>query len=937
MGLTIELKEDNKSDSLRKAIDRRSEEGVGESLTDAFDRINRMKNSKKQERLISVAYEAMMSGKEGRIKSGKLHREEVLMIGNKVLEEERKEKQQERIEETIRTKPDNYYVITDDEDLPKMVERLREETRLQQSDDWFRDVLDQFNDTGIRKKLSEHGVDIPELVSFTVWDTETSGTDTMIDLSGGYSLWLPILNEGYYVAYGHLTGDKQCTRSKALEAVRRFIEHPQHAKAFHNTSFDYSMFLNDGMEPKGFRYDSMDAAVHLNEHEESKGLKELFTKYKSYIGGEHLDDYTFEDLFGNGSPMPYRPEVVGIYAIKDVEKGWLLTKWQIDMINKVDNLSNAFFEIKQYLYEINTDIERTGFEINTERLSELESEYESKLTEVETKLYETYNIDDEFIRKMDRTINEKKIGDWIKAQERRINRKKQQIKKKRESVAKLENEGKTHLKMYSNETEMLAKYEKDLSELAEPTIENAPLFTEEFNLNSPSHIGYLIYDVLKIEDKTKLFDKNKERSTRKAVLEMYYEEEESLKPLSEYSKLSTLLGTFIKKIPSAVDYDGRIHTRLKSVSTGRYGSSGYTGKPVELYVDDISDDEYLNHMRKLVEDEGKVGKGTNLQNIPARSEEGVEVRKAFEPPNGYTFLGSDLSSIEPRIQAHRMETEFGDSSFAEFYRQGKDPYVEFAAILFGVPTEVCTEDYYRSVKGTKDEVPAYRSAMKQMFLAIGYGQAFDMFYKGVISYGIDELQAKVAFDKFDEILPGFKGMVESTFEHLRKHGWTETIFGQKRRFPGYVEKYKRIRLLMGKAGIKGKNDPDLARKTYTLNKNQRSEFWELMRFTGGCERAAFNHTIQGSGANILQLCMIRLYYQCVLERGWEFNLTLHDEVKTAVPNNQITEDIIDLYDDIMTNTYNLVLPLGCDTVIEPRWMEEYSRDEWDFTVNRPKK
>lgn len=936
MGLSIELKDETNTDSLRRAIDKRKEEGVGESLSDAFDRIRKLKNTRNQERLIEVAYEAMISGKEGRIKTGKLNREEVLIIGKKVLEEENKAKRQERINETIRTKPDNYYVITDDKDLPAMVERIREEVRLQQTDEWFQNVLLQFNDTYIKRKLAEQGIDIPDLVSFTVWDTETSGTDTMIDLSGGYSVWLPLLNEGYYVAYGHLTGDKQCTRSKALGAIKRFIEHPQHAKAFHNTSFDYSMFLNDGFKPRGFRYDSMDAAIHLNEHEESNGLKELFTKYKSYIGGEHLDDFTFEDLFGNGSPMPYSPEVVGIYAIKDVEKGWLLSKWQIDMINKVDNLSKAFFEIKQYLYEINTEIERTGFVINTERLAQLEEEYEKKLTEVEAELYTTYNIDDEFIRKMDRTINAKKIDDWIKAQERRIKRKKQQIEKKRGIIAKLENEDKTHLKRYTNEVETLAKYEKELAELAEPTIENAPLFNDEFNLNSSAHIGYLIYDVLKIEDRTKVFDKQAERSTRKNVLELYYEEEESLKPLSEYSKLSTLLGTFVKKIPEAIDYDGRIHTRLSTVSTGRYGSSGYTGKPVEYYLENITDDNYIDQMRKLVEIESKERKGTNLQNIPARTDEGVRVRMAFEPPEGCTFLGSDLSSIEPRIQAHRMETEFGDSSFAEFYRRGKDPYVEFASILFNVPVEICFEDYYRSVKGTKDEVPAYRSAMKQMFLAIGYGQAFDMFYKGVIPYGINELQAKVAYDKFDEILPGFKGMVEATFEHLRKHGWTETIFGQKRRFPGYVEKYKRIRLLMGRAGIEGKNDPELAKKTYKLNQNQRSEFWELMRFTGGCERAAFNHTIQGSGANILQLCMIRLYYECVLERGWEFNLTLHDELKTAVPNDQITEESVELFDDIMTNTYNLVLPLACDTVIEPRWMEEYSKDEWDFTVNKPK-
>jgi DNA polymerase I len=283
-----------------------------------------------------------------------------------------------------------------------------------------------------------------------------------------------------------------------------------------------------------------------------------------------------------------------------------------------------------------------------------------------------------------------------------------------------------------------------------------------------------------------------------------------------------------------------------------------------------------------------------------------------------------------------MATEFNDEIFAEMYRKGLDPYVEFAAILFEVPKEICTEKYYKSVKGTTDEVPAYRKAMKQMFLAIGYGQAFDMFYKGVIPFGIDEKQALVAYKKFDEILPGFKGMVEETFAHLRKYGWTATIFKQKRRFPGYVEKYKRLCQLMRKCKIVDKNDPDLGKKTNKLPWKDRSEFWDLMRFTGGCERAAFNHTIQGSGANILQLCMIRVYYECVIGKGWEFSLTLHDELKTAIPNDQLTEEAPKLFDDIMKNTYHLVLPLDCDTVIEECWMQEYGPDEWDFENNKPK-
>lgn len=911
-----------------------------ETLEDALVRISSLKLSDKERYFFDLAKDALIKGESGRLKDGKMTKKEAVDVGRIVDERNKKELRKKRMQETVDNKPSNYSVITDDSDLPKMIERLREEVRLQQDDDWFRKVFRLFNETHIRRKLSERGVDIPKVTSFTEWDTETSGTDTMIDLSGGYSFWLPILNEGYYVAYGHLTDDPQCTRSKALDAIRKFIELPSQIKAFHNTSFDYAMFKNDGIRPKGFRYDSMDAQYILNEHEESNGLKPLFTKYKRMIGGDHLDDYTFEDLFGNGSPMPYSPEVVGIYAIKDVEKGWLLTKWQIDMMLKTDDLYKPYFEIRQYLYEVNTEIERTGFVINLERLRELDEEYSPKLQQAIDSIYETYGIDGDFLYEMDRKVSAKKIDDWIKAQQKRIDRKKQQIENKRDKLTELESLQKTHLKAYTNEKEMLAKYERELSELSEPTVENAPVFTEEFNLNSGDHLAYLIYDVLKIEDKTKLFDKKKERATNKKVLELYFQEEEALKPLDEYSKLSTLLGTFIRKIPDSIDIDGRIHTRLKTVSTGRYSSSGYTGKDTSLWLGDIDDDIFLEHMAKLVQSEKSVKKGTNLQNIPARTEEGQKVRMAFEPPKNHLFLGSDLSSIEPRIQAHRMATEFGDEIFAEMYRKGLDPYVEFAAILFDVPQEVCTEAYYKSVRGTKDSVPAYRKAMKQMFLAIGYGQAFDMFYKGVIPFGIGEEQAKVAYDKFDEILPGFKGMVEATFEHLRKYGWTATIFGQKRRFPGYVEKYKRLCALMRQAKISDKNDPELAKKVYRLRGRKGTdlvgEFWELMRFTGGCERAAFNHTIQGSGANILQLCMIRSYYECTLERGWEFVLTLHDEQKHAVPTEQVTMEAIELYDDIMTNTYGLVVPLKCDTVIETCWMKEYDESEWDFELNKPK-
>lgn len=901
-----------------------------ETIDEAFRRVGALKFSDKERLEFEAAKRGYASGVIGRLSDGKLSKVEVLQMGKRVLAEQAEKLRQERLRETVASMPDNYYVITRDEDLPAMIERLRQEVRAQQSDPWFRKVFGLFNNTHIRKKLLERGIEIPLVQSFTEWDTETSGTDTRIDLSGGYSFWLPMLNEGYYVAYGHLTDDEQCTRSVALDIVKAFIENAHHIKAFHNTPFDYAMFLNDGLKPKGFRYDSMDAAQMMNEHEEQFGLKPLVTKYKKPIGAEHLDDFTFEDLFGKGSPMIYSPMVVGIYAIKDVEKGWLLTKWQIEMMLRYDDLYYPYFEIRQYLYEVNTTIERTGFVINTDELARLENEYEPMLKKAIEDIYEAYNINGQFLYEMSMALKGDKIREWITNREK-------QIAKQDEMLSRCIEELKTAnptTKKYSQLQERIRKYKSE--PLAPAIAQNAPDFIKEFNLDSDAHIGYLIYDVLKIEDKSKLFDKKKERKTSKDVLALYFRDEPSLKPLATFSELSTLLGTFIKRIPYVLDVDGRLHTQLQTVSTGRYSSKGYTGKPNDIYLDEITDENYLDQMRVLVDADKKTEKGRNIQNIPSRTEKGQRVRMAFKPPVGHTFIGSDLSSIEPRIQAHRMATEFGDEIFAEMYRKGLDPYVEFSAILFEVSRDICTEKYYKTVKGTADEVPAYRKAMKQMFLAIGYGQAFDMFYKGVIPFGISEEQALVAYKKFDEILPGFKGMVEATFAHLRKHGWTATIFKQKRRFPGYVEKYKRLCQLMRKCEIVDKNDPELGKKTNKLPWKDRSEFWDLMRFTGGCERAAFNHTIQGSGANILQLCMIRVYYECVIERNWEFSLTLHDELKAAIPNEQLTPEAPKLFDDIMTNTFHLVLPLECDTVIETEWMAEYSPSDWDFENCKPK-
>ncbi|MMZ45518.1 DNA polymerase I, thermostable [compost metagenome] len=906
-----------------------------ETPAEAVERISAMSLTERERNAVEAVRETGATGKFPSFRSGggSITKADVVAAGERILADTQRQERAERIAETLRTKPDNFHIITDDAELPGMMARLREEVRLQKDDEWFRKVFVLFNDTLIKRKLAERGITIPDAQSLTVWDTETSGLDKMIDLTGGYSLWLPLLNEGYYVAYGHLTGEKQCTRSRALGAIAKFMSLPSQIKSFHNAPFDLAMMLNDGLKPQGVRYDSAEAMRTLNDHEPTYALKPLLTKYKSAIGID-IDDFTYEDLFGNESPMIHPVEVVGIYAIKDVLKGWALTRWQIDNLVATDQLASAFFEITQYLSEVNVAIERTGFVIDLDGLKALGDELRPKLAQAQEEVTKAYGVTDpEFLRKMDRTLNASKITDWVDKQRRRIARNQEAQRKQRAIIAECEAAGKTTLKKYTNAVARLAELKAEDLPPAEP--EYAPPFVTEFSFTNDNHLRYLIYDHLGIEDRTKQIvkDKSKTRAVSKDVLDRYFEEEEALKPLANVSAYEKLLNTYIDKIPEALDVDGRLHTQLDTVSTGRYSSKGYSGKPNELQTGPITDENYLDMMRMRVEcAEKSVAKGTNIQNIPARTKEGERVRTMFIPPPGHTFLGSDLSSIEPRLQAHIMAVEHGDEIFAEMYRKGLDPYVEFASIMFEVDRELCFEKAY---KAGLTSIP-YRKLTKDMFLAKGYGQAEDQFVKTAVKRGITEESGKRAYAKFDEILPGFSTMVNAAFEHLREHGWTATLWGQKRRFPEYRKNWRRLCEIMRLAGIRDKNDPELGKKSYKLSPNLRSEFWQLIRLTGRDERAAFNHRIQGSGAAVLKLCMIRSYYELTLGRGWEFTLTLHDEQKHAVPNEDITEDAVALYTDIMTNTITFACPLECDTVIEPRWMIEVRAGDWDFEKCRPK-
>lgn len=553
-----------------------------ETVEEAFDRVGGLKFSDKERELYDVARTAFFSGTVGRLSEGKLNKGEVLEMGRRVLGEREKELRQQRIRETLASKPNNYFILTDDAELPNFIGRIREEVKLQR-EQW----AGRFERLGVE--------------SMTAGDFEGTGIDAYIDLSIGFSIWLPLLNEGYYLAYGHVEiagtdygfkeGDPQLTRSKVLAAITPYLSHPKHGKSFHMGAARYDLHIaeNDGYTIKGCVWDTLDAMHLMNEHEEAYGLKPLIQKYGKAIGiGGTV--YTFEDLFGNRSPAPFNTEIVGIYAINDVKYGWYLTEWQFEIMKKTHRLFDCYCEVDSKLPETDVFMERCGFRIDLDGIKSLETEFEPKIENARQRVFDTYEINAEFIRKMDRTINAKKIDKWVEAQRKKIEKVKEKIGKKQENVTNLEVQRKTHTKMYENERELLTKYKRELGDMLAPIPENAPQEITEFSMTNGNHLAYLIYDHVGIEDKTYKVDRNKKRSTAAPVLEMYYEDEPALEPLATVAEYEKLLSTYIRPLlgaggeDSVMEIDGRLHSNFKAggTATGRYSSSSYKARPIDI-------------------------------------------------------------------------------------------------------------------------------------------------------------------------------------------------------------------------------------------------------------------------------------------------------------------------------------------------------------------
>lgn len=348
----------------------------------------------------------------------------------------------------------------------------------------------------------------------------------------------------------------------------------------------------------------------------------------------------------------------------------------------------------------------------------------------------------------------------------------------------------------------------------------------------------------------------------------------------------------------------------------------------------ITDDNYLPIVRKLVADNRKIPKGGNLQNLPSKGA-GTRVRNCFVPLVGHTFVGADLGQIEPRIMAHIMYTKYGDNSMRQIFLDGVDLYTRMAIMTFGLAEEYCVDKAYDPTGTFKP-----RAMMKTGQLAVSYDQSPKSFAKKM---NVTDEIAAMFFENFDRTFPSFKTMVADIREFMRINGYVETLYGRKRRFPDYKSvaaasaknEQRLIRLYTERKQLRAKTSPTSrdAQRLVTLQ-DEIDVLSEKRGLIGYWERAAFNAVIQGTGADILKMIGNRVARTCK-ERGWELNASIHDEIKVSVPNAELTREVIELINDIMTQTATLSVPLVTDIAIEPSWMLEFGINEWDYDNCRP--
>ena len=375
--------------------------------------------------------------------------------------------------------------------------------------------------------------------------------------------------------------------------------------------------------------------------------------------------------------------------------------------------------------------------------------------------------------------------------------------------------------------EQLVALEQEIYELA----------GREFNINSPKQVGEILFDHLKLLPNAKK-TKGGAYSTNEEILQRIHTKHPIVDKILDYRGKKKLISTYLDALPQLINpRTGHIHTSFNQTvaATGRLSSSD-----------------------------------PNLQNIPVRTEDGKEIRKAFVPEPGQLFFSADYSQVELRIMAHLS----GDKGLIEDFRQGHDIHAATAAKIFhrGEPLE----------EGIKAVTREERSKAKTANFGIIYGiTAFGLTER----LGISRSESKELIDSYFETYPRVHAFMQESIDRARELGYTETI---------------------------------CHRRCYLRDINSANA-----TVRGFAERNAINSPIQGSAADIIKIAMVRIHRR-FREEGLQSRMILqvHDELNFSVLPEE-RERVEQIVVSEMQGAIEMRVPLIADAGWGSNWLEAH--------------
>ena len=388
------------------------------------------------------------------------------------------------------------------------------------------------------------------------------------------------------------------------------------------------------------------------------------------------------------------------------------------------------------------------------------------------------------------------------------------------------------------DVQYLAKLSKklhiELSALEKSIYKHA---TTEFNINSPKQLGEVLFDTLELKPKNAKKTAGGQRSTKESELEKLQDEHPIIADILRYRELQKLVSTYIDNLPDMLGEDGRVHSTLiqTGAATGRMAS-----------------------------------KDPNLQNIPIRSTEGRLVRGAFVAEPGYKLVAIDYSQIELRIAAIMAH----DPGLVNIFKRGEDVHTGAAIRVFKVDVNDVTSDMRRKAK------------------VINFGILYGM--------GVNALRANLGEDtsraEAQEYLNAYFNTFTRLAEYLEEtkssaleHGYTETIIGRRRHFPGISSSVPFIR--------------------------------------AQAERMAINAPIQGTAADCMRIAMrdIHSYIDELVESDdVRMLLQVHDELVFEIKTEQVevtVPKLVALMEGVLAGYETHGVPLLADVKIGDNWHE----------------